>query len=244
MLVIGHRGAKKYAPENTLSGIRAGLQMGVDFVEVDVHQSLDSVVVIIHDKTLDRTTDGSGPVKGSSLETLKKLDAGSFFSSDFVAEPIPTLAEALDLIVEFRENLPPDVKKPGIWIELKSGEEAYPGICGQIIEAIKARDAFEWAHVISFNRKALKRIHQLESRVKLQLLVLTGRVSLKKWPEIWAIGVYYKTVNPALVQRAHALGKALNVWTVNDPKDALRLREMGVDGITTDLPDLIGEACR
>ncbi len=97
-LVIAHRGASGYAPENTLASIRKGLDMGADMVEIDIHLSKDGEVVVIHDATLERTTDGTGKVQSKTLEELKKLNAGSWFGKEFSQEKIPTLKEVIDLM--------------------------------------------------------------------------------------------------------------------------------------------------
>jgi glycerophosphoryl diester phosphodiesterase len=97
-ICIAHRGGRSLAPENTLAAIRAGLQSQTDFIEIDVHQTLDSVVVLSHDETLDRCTDGHGRIDKTSFAEIKKLDAGSWFGAQYAGEKVPTLEEALDLI--------------------------------------------------------------------------------------------------------------------------------------------------
>ena len=116
--IIGHRGVPLEAPENTLSGFELAIRQGADLIEVDLHLSADKQLVIIHDDTVDRTTDGTGPVGGLSLNQLRALDAGSWLSSSFRRERIPTLSEALDL----------SAGRAGLVVELKHGSDRYPGI--------------------------------------------------------------------------------------------------------------------
>jgi glycerophosphoryl diester phosphodiesterase len=96
--VIAHRGFSGVAPENTLVAIRRGIEIGADMAEIDVTLSKDGYVVVIHDETLDRTTNGTGPVSDATLEELQRLDAGSWFAPEFAGEKIPTLGEVLDLV--------------------------------------------------------------------------------------------------------------------------------------------------
>ncbi len=117
--ILAHRGASAYAPENTMAAFKKAIEMNADGIELDVHLSKDGYIVIIHDERVDRTTDGKGEVKDFSLDELKKLDAGSWFSDEYKGEKIPTLEELLSLIKNTEIYLN---------IEIKAGYRVYPDI--------------------------------------------------------------------------------------------------------------------
>src|SRR5207247_1736958 len=122
-LIVGHRGAMGYAPENTFASYERAVALGVDAVECDVHLSADGVPVVIHDHTLDRTTDGRGPVRDHTLEQLKRLDAGAWRGAEFAGQRLPTLDELLGWCAS-RVPLP---------IELKNGPLFYEGLTDRIV---------------------------------------------------------------------------------------------------------------
>lgn len=242
LTVVAHRGGRSLAPENTLAALRAGMNYQVDFLEIDVHQTKDSVVVLHHDETLDRCTNGSGRIDETSFAEIQKLDAGSWYGEKFAGEKVPTLAEAMDLVKG----------KCGLWIEIKGGGKDYQGIEKRIVKLIQEKNAFAWVQVISFDSQALKRIHTLDPGIKLQKLIVSNLGmfpffldnglrggSPRRLGFVDEYGFYHKSVSKALVKRVHKWGKKCNVWTVNEPEKIARLRAMGVDGITTDQPGLI-----
>ncbi len=235
---IAHRGGRKLGPENTLAAFQAGMATGVDYLELDVHQTLDSVVVVSHDETLDRCTDGTGRIDHLTLEQIRKYDAGSWFDAQYAAERIPTLDEALDLIDG----------KCGLWIELKAGGD-YPGIEGRIVDLIQAKNAQAWAEVISFDGEALRKIHELDSNIRLQKLMTSNLTLLpfyldtglhfgspKKYNFVDAYCYFHRCAGRGIVKKVHRWGKKMNVWTVNDPKRLAKFKKRGVDGIETDDP--------
>lgn len=238
--LVGHRGAGGLAPENTLSAIKKGLDIGVDAIEVDIQQSKDSIIFILHDETLDRTTNGKGLLKNFKASELKKFDAGSSFSPKFAGEKIPTLDEAFELING----------KATFLIELKKGDEFYPGIEENLVNTIHKFNANDWVIVHSFNTKALQKIHALDSTIRLHKLFIAklnfiplmydGKfhwTNLDKFSYCEQMSVYYKFINPHLVKFVHSLGKKINAWTVDDTTFTRRLLDMGVDGIITNYPD-------
>ena len=124
--IVAHRGASAYAPENTLAAFRKAIELGADVLELDVHQSIDNQLVVIHDGTVDRTTSGKGTVKDCTVAALKQLDAGSWFSPQFSGERIPTLEEVFG-------STPDSIN---LLIELKAGSDEYPGIEGRLVDMI------------------------------------------------------------------------------------------------------------
>ena len=153
--VIGHRGAPRAAPENTLSSFELAIQQGADLVELDLHLSADKQLIVIHDDTVDRTTDGTGQVGDLSFAELRDLDAGSWMHPKFCGERIPTLAEALEL----------SAGRAGLVVELKGGSDRYPGIERLLARAIATEDRLEDIIVISRNSAAIKRINGINPDV-------------------------------------------------------------------------------
>ena len=153
--VIAHRGGANLAPENTMAAFEKAISLKVDMIEIDVEQTNDSVVVVIHDGTVDRTTNGSGAVDSLSYDYIKNLDAGSWYDKKFAAEKISTLDEVLSLIDGQLTLL----------IEIKEGSERYPGIERQTVEAIQKFKAHSWVIVQSFNLKAIERVSQIDKHI-------------------------------------------------------------------------------
>ena len=242
--ITGHRGAGALAPENTLSAIKEGLKYGVDRIEVDVHQSKDGKVIIMHDVTLDRTTNGSGAIKDYTYDELLKLDAGSWFSDKFKGEKIPLLEEAIELI---------DGNAVFV-IELKEGDEIYPGIVENVVNLIRKHDATDWCVVHSFRTKILEQIHEMEPAIELHKLFI-GKLSLvpifvsagfvpeyysfDKHPYITEYSLNYQFANRSIINAIHKRGKKVNVWTIDDKAKYLKLRDLGIDGFITNSPDVI-----
>ncbi|EQB35167.1 hypothetical protein M948_18890 [Virgibacillus sp. CM-4] len=235
---IAHRGASGHAPENTMAAFHKAFWMKADYIEVDVQMSKDGELVIIHDTTLDRTTDGSGLVSEHTLEEMKQLDAGSWFSNEYAGEKIPTLEEVLD---EFRGKI-------GILIELKS-PELYPGIEEKVAEALKDRNMDKPRNnkiiIQSFNHDSVIKTKSLLPRVPLG--VLAGMswqdVTDEEIEEFATYADYFNPnqniLNPELVERIH--DKKLKIWpyTVREQEQADRLLKLGVDGIITDFPEYV-----
>lgn len=244
-LNVAHRGASQEMPENTLGAIRRAVEVGADMVEIDVHRSKDGVVVLMHDTTLTRTTNaqqvfpGRGPwrVGDFTLDELKRLDAGSWKSPDQAGEPVPTLAEALEVVSRSRT---------GLLLELKAPEQ-YPGIVSDVVmtlrEAPGSLEAAEAGQLVvqSFNYAAMKEHKTREPSVPVGLLGMPARANLP------ALGTWADQVNPshlsvdrAYVDQVHDLGMACFVWTVNHAPGMRRALRLGVDGVITNRPRSFG----
>lgn len=231
--MISHRGAAAFAPENTLAGISEAINRGALFVEVDVQRSADGVLILIHDSTVDRTTDGIGQVGELTWDQIRVLDAGSHFSPRFAGEPIPTLDSVLELIAEKPVTLVLEAKNPGL----------YPEIEQQIAEALQRFNAYDQVIVISFDHDWLERFHEIAPEVPLgRLWVWMGNIQQRSM--ITLVDVHWTNViaDPTLVRRAHRQGYAVVAWVVNNPWCMKLLLWLGVDGITTDNPDRWTEA--
>ena len=217
-LVIGHRGAAGLAPENTLASFRRAVELGVDAVELDVHV-VEGELVVIHDDSVDRTTDGTGPLKDYRLGPLRELDAGD-------GERIPLLEEVF-------EAVPGSV---GINVELKG-----PG-SGPVL-ADRLRDDGRAVLVSSFDRQELREFHTRRPEVPCAPLhhrLRPGMAAEARNLDAWSINVAEGLVDRTLVERLGAEGFPVLAYTVNDPARATHLAELGAGGVFTDFPDRIG----
>jgi len=236
-LIIAHRGAGMLAPENTLAAFRKALELGVDGIELDVMLCKSGEAVVIHDFTVDRTTDGHGQVKDLTLEELKRLDAGSWFDPRFAGERIPTLEEVFDLVGT----------KAIINVELKSTSIMGDGLEKGVVELIRRKGLFDNVIVSSFNPLALWRVRRMDPRIKTGLLYASDLPIYLR--QAWfyplaqpdALHPRYDMVTPVYLEKVKAKGHRVNVWTVNDPQEMRRLIDLGVDAIITDRPGLLKE---
>lgn len=232
--VWAHRGANADAPENTLPAFEIALEQGVDGFELDVQLTRDDHVVVIHDETLERTTDGHGWVADHSLEALRALDA-STGRDGFAGTRIPTLAEVFGLVhgSPIRLN-----------IELKNSRIAYKGLEERVLELV-ARHGLEHQVVLSsFNHYSLRHVLKLGSLVPLGALY--SELLFKPWRYAQRLGATalhppLRATRRRLVEQSHDHGLAVHVWTANDADDIARLAAIGVDAVITDRPLLARE---
>jgi glycerophosphoryl diester phosphodiesterase len=242
LIITGHRGAGGLAPENTLASIQLALDLGVDRIEIDVQQTSDNVIIVLHDRTLKRTTNGFGFIKSMNYADLLKFSAGIKFNKVYAEERIPTLEQVIDLINGKVELL----------IETKYSYLYYPNIERHILNVIKNKNAFGWCKIISFNDRALFRIHKLNKEVRVGKLFVGKSVNLplsydttinfkplERYHFVDEIIVQHKYASKAFIDKVHQFGKELHVWTVNDPETIEKLIEKGVDGIISDYPNLL-----
>ena len=240
-VIIAHRGASAYAPENTLTSFEKAIQMGVTIIETDVHQTADGIVVIMHDLSVDRTTNGKGLIKNYFSQDFKKLVVtSSEVEKQKDSIHPPTLEEAIQFINGRCKLL----------IELKKGNDYYLNIEQHIIDLIKKHHAENWISTIhSFDKQALLNVAKADSNINLQKLIVFkfplvsfnfdkhfNKDDFKNWQ---GVNVYYKFCSKRLIKKIHKLGKSVYVWTVNNPKKAHKLAKRGVDGIITNKPDIL-----
>lgn len=234
---VAHRGATAYAPENTVAGFDLAVDMKADYIEIDVQRSKDGELVVIHDTTVNRTTDGTGKVGELTFEQLRNLDAGSWKGKEFAGEQIPTFEEILD---RYRG-------KVGILIELKA-PELYPGMEEQMAEALKERNLDkpqnEKIIIQSFNFESMKKMNELLPTVPIG--VLTSNIAHTTPEALQEFSTYADWFNPSygivtkeLVSQVHAIGMQIGSWTVRSQEAADFLFEMGVDAIISDHPDYV-----
>ncbi len=242
-IVIAHRGFSAEAPENTLVAVRAAIAAGADMVEVDVTLTADGEVVVIHDDTLDRTTDGSGPVADHTLEQLLRLDAGSWFARRFRGERIPTLAQVLDE-VRGRILINVEIKPEAV------GEEVEGGIAERVVKLIEERDMRNQVIVSSFEPRALQQIDEIDPEIAtaslyneelhrdMDPLAIVGAVGAR------TLNLSKDQVTPAIVERCRQNQVQVGVYTANRAREMRRLIRMDVDAIFTDRPDRLIEVLR
>ncbi|MBH0162171.1 glycerophosphodiester phosphodiesterase [Fictibacillus sp. 26RED30] len=232
---VAHRGASGYAPENTMAAFQKGVDMKSDYIEIDVQETKDGELVVIHDVTLDRTTNGTGYVKDHTLEEIRQLDAGSYFGEEFIGEKVPTFEEVLD---EFRG-------KTGILIELKA-TYYYPEIEEKVAAAIKERNMHLPAHdkiiIQSFEFGSMQQMDKLLPRVPVG--VLTSNAADLSEAKLDEFATYAEFVNPSrtlvnssIVDEVHERHMGIMAWTVRNKPEVQPLLDAGVDGIITDYPD-------
>lgn len=229
--IWAHRGASGSSPENTLPAFELAIEQGADGLEFDVQLTRDDHVVVIHDETLERTTDGHGWVADHSLEDLKKLDA-SAGRDGFADVRIPTLAEVFDLVrdVDIRLN-----------VELKNSRIPYVGLEGRVLELIDEYQVSERVIISSFDHNSLRALAQ--SAIGMPLGVLYSELLWRPWRYAMRLGAAalhpaLSSTRPRMVERSHEAGLEVNVWTVDEPEDILRVTEFGVDALITNVPAL------
>jgi glycerophosphoryl diester phosphodiesterase len=230
MLVIAHRGASGHAPENTLAAFKRATALGATFIETDLQLSRDARFVAIHDDTVNRTTNGQGKVHDLSLADLRKLDAGSWFGSEFTGERIPTLEEILEFSKKHDVVFYLELKPGGSW----GGEHALIGALRQSSEEI-ARTV-----VISFDAGILAALRRIEPTLMTGLL-FDGQIDrpLERALEVGArqLAVRGDLVTPVMLAEARKKDLQVVCWTVNQPAHMRLLIQAGVDGIMSDYPD-------
>jgi glycerophosphoryl diester phosphodiesterase len=238
-LVIAHRGASLLAPENTLSAFRLAVELGADAIEFDVKLSRDRVPVILHDMTLDRTTNGTGKIKDTTLDDIKKLDAGSKFSLEYSGEPIPTLSE---LVEEFQEKIL-------LNIELTNYNTPFDRLPAYVLSIIEKAGILDKVLISSFNPYALRSVNRMRSEVRTALLVAP---KLPKWILHSLISLsphhdlhpHSSLVSDSLVRQVHRSIGRVNVWTVNRYEVMVGLLKIGIDGIISDDVATALDACK
>ncbi|QBP41984.1 glycerophosphodiester phosphodiesterase [Paenisporosarcina antarctica] len=234
---IAHRGAAGYAPENTMAAFDKAIEMKADYIEMDIQRTKDGELVIIHDTSVDRTTDGSGYVRDLTLNELRSLDAGSWKGTEFAGEKIPTFDQVLD---KYHGKI-------GILLELKA-PELYPGIEESIAEELKDRNLDKPQNqkmiLQSFNFESMKKMNTLLPNIPIGVLTWSkAHTTPQALKEFSAYADYfnpsYGLINEDLVNLVHSLGMKIQSWTVRSQASADFLLEMKVDGIITDYPDYV-----
>ncbi|WP_327167914.1 glycerophosphodiester phosphodiesterase [Streptomyces subrutilus] len=252
-VVYAHRGASAYAPENTLDSIDLAMQLGFAWVENDVQRTSDGELVVIHDDTLARTTDVEQKfpdrkpwrVKDFTAAEIARLDAGSWFAQEYAGARVPTLRAYLDRVRRNQQRLLLEIKKP----------ELYPGIEAQTLKVLGEAGWLDERHVAqrlvvqSFSADSVRLVHQLRPDLVTAFLGTPKAAELPEYARFAdRINPWHTTISAEWVRAVHGLrgahGRAMEVdtWIVDDPATARKVRDMGVDGIITNAPDVVQQA--
>lgn len=226
--VTAHRGASGLAPENTLAAVLLAMKLGADFAEVDVQETADGRIILLHDSTLARTTNQKGKIWTLNYSDLESTDAGFWFSPDFAGEPIPSLEAVIDAVSgKMRLN-----------IELKTNRHQKQ-LAERVVELVEKKQFEQQCIVTSFNHEEIKKVKSLNPDIQ------TGLI-FNKMPEedIWSanleiLSAHKKLVNPDFIRKARENGKEIHVWTVNKEKKMREFIELQVDNIITNYPNLL-----
>lgn len=254
-VVVAHRGASGYAPENTFAAADAAKALGIEWVENDVHRTRDGVLVVLHDTDLKRTTNAEEvfpdrapwAVKDFTAAEIAKLDAGSWFGKQFAGAGVPTLTQFVNRLERNRQKLLLEIKSPA----------SYPGIERDILRVLRQEGWLDRSHVRdrlviqSFGADSVKKVHALRPDIT------TGFLGTPAVADLPGYAAFTDQINPshttidadyvAAVQRLkgpHGKRLRVNTWTVNDAANAAKVHAYGVDGIITNYPDVVRDATR
>jgi glycerophosphoryl diester phosphodiesterase len=225
-LGVAHRGASRYAPENTLAAFRRALGDGAPAVECDVRRTSDGHLVVIHDPTVDRTTDGRGAVGSFTLDALLRLDAGRWFAPEWAGERVPLFSEVLEL-VRGRALIKVEIKNDPIPVE---------GIAHQVVDAVRHHRMHEEAFVMSFDHQVARAVRSADARIATGILYaarLVDPVSAARAAGADGLCVHWGYVDRQVVAQARGAGLGIFVWTVDDEETFRRCLDLDVDGVTS-----------
>ncbi len=224
-----HRGASALAPENTLAALHLAVKMGATMAEIDIQQTIDDELVLFHDDNLQRTSNGSGPLWEKTLKKLQGLDAGSWFSSEFQGEQIP----ALDSVIKAMDGR----LKLNLELKLHGHERDLEQL---VAKKIVELDCAGWCLVTSFDHDTIDRLLDIAPGLKAGYIVGRGG-----WHDallesrVGVLSLEKNLVTTDRVSRAHAFGKEIHVWTVNQENEMKRLQAAGVDALISNFPDQV-----
>ena len=229
---FAHRGFSGRYPENTMLAFCKAIEAGVDGIELDVQLTKDGHVVIIHDETVDRTTNGTGAVDSYLLEDLRKLDASYIYTGHMDFNPIPTLREYFELVKDTQVITN---------IELKTSLNQYPGIEGKVLELIRAYKLEERVIISSFNHYSIMRMKEMAPELVYGFLSDTWILNPGSYTKTYDVACYHPSVEMTtwgVVEDLKNNGRVINVWTVNEEEQIRDLYEKDVDCVIGNFPDI------
>ena len=225
-LIVAHRGISSLYPENTLIAFKEAMKLGVDMIELDVHQTRDGKLVVIHDDSLDRTTNGKGKVNQITLKEIKKHSAGKWFSKKFEKEKIPLLGEVFEMVKN---------KKIKLLIEIKQ-----VGVEKSLLNLIKRYKIFDNVICGSFYLESIVRIRKLSPAIPTAFI--TDSLNLERMKKtllregINIVAINFSNLSSSLLKSYHASGFVVDAWTIDDRGDMKKNLDMGLEMITTNYP--------
>ncbi len=231
-LVCAHRGLSGIFPENTMGAFEAAIELGADFLELDVRRTADGEIVCLHDSTVDRTTDGSGEVSAMTLAEVRALDAGVWKGAEHAGARVPLLREVLEGIA------------PRLVVDIEIKQR---GIAGQVAEIVQETGAMRRATIVSFDLGDLRAAKAAEPALACGLItggpedegVEGERALVSTALECGAnfISCAHRSITPTLVRECHLMGLMLMAWTMDEPEDLRRVIELGVDALVSNCPE-------
>jgi glycerophosphoryl diester phosphodiesterase len=227
LLVTAHRGASGHAPENTLSSIQTAINMNADIAEIDVQETADGEIILLHDGSLKRTTGLDTNIWQLNYQDISELDAGSWFHKKFEGEKIPKLSDIIDTIKG----------KIKLNIELKTNKHEKE-LAERTVEVVKQKNFQDECFFTSFDYNQIRRVKEMDSTLKAGLIFS----KIPDSPDIFTsdfeiLSVHYSLVDRAFIDKAYENKKEVHVWTVNSEDEMQRLINLGVTSIITDYPD-------
>lgn len=239
-VVIAHRGASEYAPENTHSAFRLAIDMQAEMIELDVSLSKDGVPVVVHDETVDRTTDASGLVSSFTLEELRKMETGAWFSEEFAGEPFPTLVEVLAYTKD----------RIAVNIEVKTEavtDEARGGIIEKSLDIVKAEGLENQVIFSSFDYRVMKHLEELAPEIPKAILYEKSQSGDKKPSELVkeyrvdAFNCSHRQLSDEWLEDLTSNNIPFFIYTINDEAKMKEIISKGATGIFSDKPDVLKE---
>ena len=246
--IIAHRGASAEAPENTMAAFRRALDSGADMIELDVHLSKDDSIIVMHDQSVNRTTNGKGQIGELTYDEIRKLDTGEWFGPEFKGEKVPTLADVFECAIG----------KKILLIELKwSRKGIYAGLADKVIDVINKYDATGWVIIQSFETKYLEEIQMKAPEITLHQLLFgysdllpvyyDTKLHLKKFrplPFVKSVNCYFRFAGSSKINEWHEMKKEVFVYTIDKPSQIIKAASFGTDGIITNNPRLALEVLK
>ena len=226
-MIIAHRGASGSAPENTIPAIIKAISDGANYIEIDVHQTLDEKIVVIHDYSVDRTTAHEGEIKNLTYSEIEKMEAGKWFSDKFEGTKIPLLEEVLNII--------PDSVK--LIIEVKGDSSVYPGIENNIVDILRRSNLKNRIILKSFDEDVLAKFKLLAPEIPRLLVYVFGFCVLDT--DCQYLQHYEMFLRESFVKSAQEKGYKIIAWGVQSKSTMERVLSYGIDGIETDHPELL-----
>ena len=237
MQIIAHRGGAGIGIENTLLCINKGIALGANMIEIDVHLSKDGHLIVCHDQTVDRTTNGKGKIRELTLQEIRKLKIVDY-NGNITDENLPLLYEVIELV---NGRVP-------LLVEIKQPRKIYKGIEQKLLEEIEKYNATSWIIVQSFNDSVLENIHKINPEIRLEKLlfckffglplIFDGTISkfnFKKYTHVSSFNISFRAAAPHLIKKIHQQGKEVKIWTLSEPE---KLPNVTIEGVITDRPDL------
>ena len=227
MKITAHRGNSYYTPENTITAIKSAIEVGADWAEIDVQETMDGELVVFHDSNLKRVTGVDKNIWEISYIELNKLDAGNWFSPQFLGEKIPKLR---DLMAVSRGKI-----KLNLELKLNGHQQS---LASRVVRLIQELNFVEHCAITSFDLATIKEVKVLNENIRRGIIVQTLESELLRLPvDIYA--VHYSAISHEFIQKAHFQGKEVHVWTVDTQEDMQKMIRLGVDNIMTNRPKLL-----